>query len=74
MNKRNLATVLWFLMGWTVGSMLAIVVGLPSILGVLMGIPFAAFIRRGPARRVWSPDALAARHERSAPSAPLATD
>lgn len=54
MNKRNVATVLWFAMGWTVGSILAIAVGLPSILGILMGIPFAWVIRTGPAGRVWS--------------------
>jgi hypothetical protein len=54
MNKRNLATALWFGMGWMVGSALAIAVGLPTIVGVLMGIPFAWAIRIGPGRGVWS--------------------
>ena len=54
MNKRNVATVLWFFMGWVLGSGLAIVVGLPTILAVLMGIPFAWVIRSGPGRQVWS--------------------
>jgi hypothetical protein len=58
MNKRNLATVLWFFMGWTLGSALAIVVGLPTLLcGVLLAIAFAAFIRIGPGRRLWPSDA-----------------
>lgn len=75
MNKRNVATVLWFAMGWTIGTIMAIAVGLPSILGVLMGIPFALAIRQGPAGRVWSPDALADRNERTAaPGSSLATE
>ena len=54
MSKRNVATVLWFAMGWTIGSIIAIAIGLPSIFGIVMGIPFAWVIRTGPAARVWT--------------------
>ena len=57
MNKRNVATVLWFFMGWVLGSGLAIVVGLPTLLGAMLAFPFAAFIRLGPGRRLWSTEA-----------------
>ena len=75
MNKRNLATVLWFAMGWTVGSIVAIAVGLPTILGVLMGIPFAWVIRIGPGRRAWSTNVYTAESARSAlHGSPVATE
>lgn len=74
MNKRNLATVLWFAMGWTIGSMAAVVVGLPTILGAFMGIPFALAVRSQPARRMWSPDALAAKHTTKLTSGPAVTE
>ena len=67
MNKRNVATALWFLMGWTVGSIVAIAVGLPTILGVLMGVPFAWVIRSGPGRHVWSTKVYTAEPARSVP-------
>jgi hypothetical protein len=54
MNKRNVATVLWFLMGWTVGSVLAVMFNLPSYIGIVMGFPFAAAVRYGPLGRLWS--------------------
>ena len=75
MNKRNVATALWFVMGWTVGSILAIAVGLPTILGVLMGIPFAWVIRFGPGRQVWSTKVYTAEPTRSVPQgSPAATE
>jgi hypothetical protein len=75
MNKRNVATVLWFFMGWTIGSIVAIAVGLPTILGVLMGIPFAWVIRIGPGRRVWSTKVYTAEPARTAPhGSPAATE
>jgi hypothetical protein len=61
MNKRNVATVLWFFMGWVMGSALAIVVGLPTMVGgALLAFGFAAFIRLGPGRRLWSTEAATA--------------
>ena len=75
MSKRNVATVLWFAMGWTVGSILAIVLGLPSILGILMGIPFAWVIRNGPARQVWSTRTYAPESPGTGvPGSPIAAD
>ena len=61
MTKRNVATVLWFFTGWVVGSALAIMVGLPTLLGgVLLAFGFAAFIRVGPGRRLWPTEAAPA--------------
>jgi peptidoglycan biosynthesis protein MviN/MurJ (putative lipid II flippase) len=75
MSKRNVATVLWFAMGWTVGSILAIAVGLPSILGIFMGIPFAWLIRTGPLRQVWSTRIYTPTPSQAAmPGTPLATE
>lgn len=53
MNKRNIATVLWFLMGWTAGSVAAVMAGLPSAVGLIVGVPFAAAVRWGPVGRLW---------------------
>jgi hypothetical protein len=54
MSKRNLATVLWFLMGWTAGSVVAVMAGYPSSIGLLLGVLFAALVRWGPTARLWS--------------------
>lgn len=53
MNKRNVATALWFLMGWTVGSGLAIMVGLDPLFGIVVGFPFALVVRWGPGGNIW---------------------
>ena len=75
MSKRNVATVLWFAMGWTVGSILAIALGLPTILGVFMGVPFAWVIRAGPGRQVWSTRVYTPTpSQATAPGAPLTTE
>ena len=75
MSKRNVATVLWFAMGWTIGSILAIAVGLPPIVGVLMGIPFAWVIRSGPGRQVWSSGTYAPESRRvGASGSPIAAE
>jgi len=54
MNKRNLATVLWFLAGWSCGSLLAGLYGYPTYLGLLVAIPAAALIRWDPLGTLWS--------------------
>lgn len=57
MNKRNLATVLWFLMGWTMGSVLAFAIGVPMLVGgVTLALASAAFMRTA-GRRLWSTEA-----------------
>ena len=38
MNKRNVATLLWFLMGWSLALVLAAFAGLPSILAPVLAI------------------------------------
>jgi hypothetical protein len=66
MNKRNVATILWFLMGWTAGSVAAVLAGLPSTIGLLVGVPFAAAVRYGPVGRLW--DARPADNRRRMPA------
>lgn len=75
MNKRNVATVLWFAMGWVLGSALAIVVGVPTVAGgVLLAFASAAFIRAA-GRRLWSPEPATTQSTAGAVAhAPLATE
>ena len=75
MNKRNLATVLWFVMGWMCGSAVAIVAGLPTLLGgALLAFAFAAFIRLGPGRRLWAIEAPVAPTSTAVPSGQFARE
>jgi hypothetical protein len=53
MNKRNVATVLWFLAGWSLALMLATFAGLPSILAPVLAAGLAALIRWDPTGRIW---------------------
>ena len=53
MTKRNLATVLWLLMGWTLGLMLAATAGLPSLTAPALGVLFAAIVHGDPSGRIW---------------------
>lgn len=53
MNKRTLATVLWAMAGWTLGLMLAWVVGLPSLFGPALALLFAAIVWWDPTGRLW---------------------
>jgi hypothetical protein len=53
MNKRNVATVLWFLAGWSLALMLATFAGLPSILAPVLAIGLAALVRWDPTGRIW---------------------
>lgn len=49
MKKRNLAAVLWFLVGWQGGGLLVSFVGLPSLLAFAPGVVFAALVLWDPA-------------------------
>ena len=75
MNKRNLATVLWFFMGWTIGSVIAFVIGLPTLVG---GVPLAfasAALIRAAGQRLWRIETAAPQTSASlAARAPLATE
>jgi hypothetical protein len=54
MTKRNLVTILWFVMGWSLGSILAAFIGLPSILSLVVGMSFAAIVRWDPTGLLWA--------------------
>jgi len=53
MNKRILGTSLWFLVGWTVGSMLTFFAGLPTGLDVTLATLTAAIVFIDPGHRLW---------------------
>jgi hypothetical protein len=75
MNKRNLAIALWFLMGWTIGSVLAFMLGLPTLVG---GVPLAiasTALMRTAGQRLWPMDSATARTASvAATRAPLASE
>ena len=54
MNKRNLASVLWFLAGWSGGGLLVGVMGLPAVLGFVPGIALGLWIRLDPGGFMWT--------------------
>ena len=86
MGKRNLATVLWFLAGWSGGGLLVGLFGLPSVLAFVPGILMAGLIRWDPAGVLWTRPATKRRvrpineladeldRKASSPGTPLATD
>jgi hypothetical protein len=53
MSKRNLATSLWFLMGWTFGLILASIAGIPSLAAPVLGVALAVVVYRDPSGRLW---------------------
>ncbi|MEO5703852.1 MAG: hypothetical protein ABIZ52_00220 [Candidatus Limnocylindrales bacterium] len=59
MNKRNLASILWFVAGWQGGALLVGLLGLPTLLAFAPGIVMAVVVRWDPTGIFWS---------RSAPS------
>lgn len=55
MNKRNLASVLWFFAGWVgVGGIFAMT-ALPPNLGIVVGILVAGLVWWDPRGRIWGP-------------------
>jgi len=54
MSKRNLATVLWFLAGWSGGGLVVGLMGMPSILALVPGLLVGALVRWDPAGALWS--------------------
>ena len=54
MGKRNLATVLWFLAGWSLGGLLVGFMGLPSLLALVPGVLIAGLVRWDPAGMLWT--------------------
>ena len=61
MNKRNLASFLWFLAGWSGGGLLVGLMGLPAILGLAPGIALAILVRLAPAEVLWTRSATGRR-------------
>jgi hypothetical protein len=54
MNKRNLASVLWFLAGWSGGGLFVGLMGLPAVLAFVPGVVLAVLIRLDVAKAMWS--------------------
>jgi len=53
MNKRILATFLWFMVGWTAGAMATFFLGLPEGLNIALAVVIAAFVWADPAHLLW---------------------
>jgi hypothetical protein len=53
MNKRILATFLWFMVGWTSGAMASFFLGLPDGLNVMLAAGVGAFVWFDPAHVLW---------------------
>ena len=54
MNKRNLASALWFLAGWFGGSLMVGLLALPAVLALLPGVILAILVRVDPGGFMWS--------------------
>jgi hypothetical protein len=53
MNKRILATFLWFNVGWTAGAMASYFLGLPDGLNVVLAAGLGALIWFDPRHLLW---------------------
>jgi hypothetical protein len=53
MTKRNVATILWFLAGWSGGGLVAGLLGLPAIAAFVPGLLIAALVRWDPSGLFW---------------------
>lgn len=54
MNKRNLATVLWFFAGWVGAGGVFAMSGMPADLGIVVGAVVAGLVRWDPAGWIWA--------------------
>jgi hypothetical protein len=54
MGKRNLATVLWFLAGWSFGGLFAGIMGMPSMLAFVPALLLAGLVRWDPTGVLWT--------------------
>jgi hypothetical protein len=57
MNKRILATFLWFNVGWTAGAMASFFLGLPEGLNWVLAAAIGAVVWFDPARLLWTTEA-----------------
>jgi hypothetical protein len=53
MSKRTVATSLWFLTGWALGSMLSAMAGWPSLVGPVLAIVLAGVVWWDPRHVIW---------------------
>lgn len=54
MVKRAVATVLWFFTGWYVGAFAALLLGVPDVIGPILGPAAAALVGVDPFGVIWS--------------------
>ncbi len=54
MSKRIAAAILWFLAAWNLGALIALVLGVPEILGPILGIAAAAVFAGDPLGIIWA--------------------
>ena len=54
MNKRILATFLWFNVGWTAGAMATFLLGMPEGLNIALATIIAAVVWFDPAHLLWA--------------------
>lgn len=53
MSKRIAAGILWFLAAWYAGAWIALLLGVPEILGPILGIAAAAVFAGDPLGIIW---------------------
>jgi hypothetical protein len=53
MKKRILAGFLWFFAGWYLGAFLAFMVGVPEVVGPILGLTLAALVAGDPRHVIW---------------------
>jgi hypothetical protein len=53
MNKRNVATVLWFITGWTGGALFFGFFNLPELLALVPAVGIAWVVRTDPNHAIW---------------------
>jgi hypothetical protein len=61
MNKRNLASLLWFFAGWSGGGLLVGLMSLPAILAFAPGVALAILVRTDLAGFLWTRSATGQR-------------
>ena len=64
MSKRNLATALWFVVGWTGGSLLFGLMNAPWALAFVPAVAIAMLVHIDPMGAIWPADANRARRVR----------
>jgi hypothetical protein len=77
MYKHIVATGLWFLVGWTAGSMATFFLDVPAGLNAVGALTFAAFVWFDPGGRLWTSSSKGPRRvdaKAAAPAAFLATE